>query len=135
MDRRATPTWYRQLEAAALGAIAWMKGPADIDSNGYLESRAHSPGLITVGWKDWPNSMLFADGRIAAHPIATCEIPGYAYDARRRSARLARAMWPTRPREPAGNRRRAAAGTVQRGLLGPVAEPLRAGPGRRQAAR
>ena len=28
--------------------------------------------------------MLFADGRIAQPPIATCEIQGYAYDARLR---------------------------------------------------
>ncbi len=84
----------RQLEPAALGAIAWMEGPADIDGDGYLEYRTHSPqGLINQCWKDSPNSMLFADGRIAAPPIATCEIQGYAYDARRRTARLARAVW------------------------------------------
>jgi glycogen debranching enzyme len=84
----------RQLEPAARAAIAWMEGPADSDGDGYLEYRTHSPqGLINQCWKDSWNSMLFADGRIAAPPIATCEIQGYAYDARRRTARLARAVW------------------------------------------
>src|SRR4029077_5478675 len=35
----------------------------------------------------------FADGTLARGPIATCEIQGYVYDARRRSARLAREIW------------------------------------------
>ena len=45
----------RQLEPAALAAIAWMEGPADIDGDGYLEYRTHSPqGLINQCWKDSP---------------------------------------------------------------------------------
>jgi glycogen debranching enzyme len=43
----------------------------------------------SVSW----NSIRFADGRIAEPPIATCELQGYAYDARRRAARLARLVW------------------------------------------
>src|SRR5207302_3299857 len=39
------------------------------------------------------NSILFHDGRVARGPIATCEIQGYAYDARVRLARLAREVW------------------------------------------
>jgi glycogen debranching enzyme len=37
--------------------------------------------------------MQFADGTLAQGPIATCEIQGYVYDARRRGARLARKVW------------------------------------------
>jgi glycogen debranching enzyme len=37
--------------------------------------------------------MVFADGRLAEPPIATCEIQGYTYDARLRVARLAREVW------------------------------------------
>jgi glycogen debranching enzyme len=44
-------------------------------------------------WKDSWNSILFADGRLAEPPVATCELQGYAYDARRRTARLAREIW------------------------------------------
>jgi glycogen debranching enzyme len=36
---------------------------------------------------------VFADGREAKPPIAMCEIQGYAYDARIRTARLAREVW------------------------------------------
>src|SRR5207244_4448682 len=35
----------------------------------------------------------FRDGRMAKPPIATCELQGYAYDARLRTARLARELW------------------------------------------
>jgi hypothetical protein len=37
--------------------------------------------------------MRFADGTIAGGPIATCEIQGYVYDAKLRTARLAREFW------------------------------------------
>jgi glycogen debranching enzyme len=49
--------------------------------------------LINQCWKDSWDSMQFADGTLAQGPIATCEIQGYVYDARRRAARLAREVW------------------------------------------
>ena len=39
------------------------------------------------------NSILFHDGTLASTPRATCEIQGYAYDAKLRCARLAREIW------------------------------------------
>jgi glycogen debranching enzyme len=84
----------RALEAAARDALAWIEGPGDPDGDGYLEYGTRSvEGLRSHGWKDSWNSILFADGRLAEPPIATCEIQGYAYDARRRTARLAREIW------------------------------------------
>lgn len=84
----------RKLEAAARAALAWIEGPGDPDHDGYLEYQTRSPkGLRNQGWKDSWNAILFADGRLAEPPIATCEIQGYAYDARRRAARLARTCW------------------------------------------
>jgi len=84
----------RQLERAVRAALAWMEGPGDPDGDGYLEYQTRSPeGLRSQCWKDSWNSVLFADGRLAEPPIATCEIQGYAYDARRRTARLAREVW------------------------------------------
>jgi glycogen debranching enzyme len=84
----------RQLEQAARSALTWIEGPGDPDRDGYLEYRTRSPaGLRSQCWKDSWNSILFADGRLAEPPIATCEIQGYAYDARRRTARLAREVW------------------------------------------
>lgn len=84
----------KRLEPAARAALAWVRGPGDPDGDGYLEYRTRSPkGLVNQCWKDSWNSILFADGRVADAPIATCEIQGYAYDARVRCARLARACW------------------------------------------
>jgi glycogen debranching enzyme len=84
----------RKLEPAARAALGWIDGPGDPDGDGYLEYRTRSPrGLRNQCWKDSGNSICFADGRPAEPPIATCEIQGYAYDARRRLARLAREVW------------------------------------------
>jgi glycogen debranching enzyme len=84
----------RELENPARAALAWIEGPGDPDRDGYLEYQTRSPqGLRSQCWKDSCNSILFADGRLAEPPIATCEIQGYAYDARRRTARLARDVW------------------------------------------
>jgi glycogen debranching enzyme len=84
----------RDLEPAARAALTWIERYGDLDGDGYLEYRTRSStGLVNQGWKDSWNSMLFADGRIAEGPIAVCEVQGYAYDARLRTARLARTFW------------------------------------------
>jgi glycogen debranching enzyme len=84
----------RRLEPAARAALSWIEGPGDPDGDGYLEYETRSPkGLRNQGWKDSWNAILCADGRLAEPPIATCEIQGYAYDARRRAARLSRTCW------------------------------------------
>jgi glycogen debranching enzyme len=83
-----------ELEPAARAALAWIEGPGDPDGDGYLEYQTRSPvGLRNQCWKDSWNSICFADGRLAEPPIATCELQGYAYDARLRLARLARQVW------------------------------------------
>jgi glycogen debranching enzyme len=82
----------RKLEEAARAAIAWIEGPGDADGDGYLEYRKRSSSrsaLENQGWKDSDEGILFADGHRAEAPLATCEVQGYAYDARRRLARLA----------------------------------------------
>ncbi len=86
--------FVRRLEPAARAALTWIERYGDLDGDGYLEYRTRSSkGLVNQGWKDSWNSMLFADGRIAEGPIAVCEVQGYAYDARLRTARLARIIW------------------------------------------
>jgi glycogen debranching enzyme len=86
--------FVKGLEEPARRAIEWMEGPGDLDGDGYLEYKTRSSkGLENQCWKDSWNSMLFSDGTIAKPPIATCEIQGYAYDARIRTARIARAIW------------------------------------------
>ncbi|HWH11193.1 MAG TPA: glycogen debranching N-terminal domain-containing protein [Solirubrobacteraceae bacterium] len=85
----------RELEPNARAALAWMEDGGDPDGDGYVEyaRRNLSTGLINQCWKDSWDSMQRADGSLATGPIATCEIQGYVYDARRRAARLARGVW------------------------------------------
>ena len=86
----------RQLEEPARDALAWIEGPADRDGDGYLEyeTRSSSPTkLDNQGWKDSDGAMVFADGSRAEPPIALCEVQGYAYDARLRTAELAERVW------------------------------------------
>ena len=85
----------RDLEANARAALRWIEDSGDLDGDGYIEyeRRNQMTGLLNQCWKDSWNSIQFADGRLAHGPIATCEIQGYAYDAQRRAARLAREVW------------------------------------------
>jgi glycogen debranching enzyme len=81
----------QRLEPAARAALGWIEGPGDPDGDGFLEYQSRSrKGLDNLCWKDSDGSIVFADGRVASPPIATCEVQGYAYDARLRLARLAR---------------------------------------------
>jgi glycogen debranching enzyme len=84
------------MEKNARAALVWLEGPADLDGDGYLEYRKRSDSEVALDnhcWKDSSDSIRFADGRLAEPPIATCEIQGYAYDARLRTARLMREVW------------------------------------------
>ncbi len=71
-------------------AIEWIDRHGDADGDGFVEYRRRNPrGLENQGWKDSWNSVLHADGSLAAPPIALVEIQGYVYDARVRVADLA----------------------------------------------
>jgi len=85
----------RRLEPNARAALAWIDEDGDRDGDGYVEyeRRNTESGLENQCWKDSWNSIMFADGTLAKLPRATCELQGYAYDARRRAARLARELW------------------------------------------
>jgi hypothetical protein len=96
MTAYETMPFHQELAQATLQALAWLEGPADLDGDGYLEYRKRSDSdkaLDNHCWKDSDNSIRFADGRKAEPPIATCELQGYAYDARLRTARLMSAIW------------------------------------------
>jgi glycogen debranching enzyme len=84
----------RALRPAAEGVLGWMRDHGDLDGDGFIEYWRRSPrGLESQSWKDSWDSMRFHDGLIAQPPIATCEVQGYAYDALRRTAELARGPW------------------------------------------
>jgi len=72
-------------------ALAWIDDYGDRDGDGYVEYQTRSPrGLGNQCWKDSWDGIQFADGTIPHLPIATAEIQGYVYDAKRRVAGLAR---------------------------------------------
>lgn len=71
-------------------AVQWIEHYGDIDGDGFIEyQRASSEGLVQQGWKDSQDSIMHADGTLAAAPIALCEVQGYAYAAYRGAGRIA----------------------------------------------
>jgi glycogen debranching enzyme len=85
----------RDLEIEARAALNWIDEYADIQGTGYIwyRRRNESTGLENQCWKDSWDSISFRDGRLPGFPRATCELQGYAYDAKVRGARLAREIW------------------------------------------
>ncbi len=83
-----------ELQPAARRALAWIDGPADADSDGFVEyARRARRGIFNQSWKDSDPSMAFRDGAFADAPIAPVEVQGYVYDAKLRVAELAREVW------------------------------------------
>jgi glycogen debranching enzyme len=75
----------RELEPAMRLALRWIDAFGDSDGDGFVEFfRRSDTGLAVQSWKDSPDSQRFADGRIAEGPIASSEVQGYVYDAKRR---------------------------------------------------
>ena len=73
-----------------LAALGWIDGYGDRDGDGYVEYQTRSQqGLGNQCWKDSWDGVQFHDGSIPVLPIATAEIQGYVYDAKRRIAELA----------------------------------------------
>jgi glycogen debranching enzyme len=63
-------------------AMRWIEEFGDRDGDGYVEyRRASDRGLQNQGWKDSGDAVRFADGRLAAAPIALCEVQAYVYGA------------------------------------------------------
>jgi glycogen debranching enzyme len=85
----------KALERQARAALAWIDDYADLQGNGYIayQRRNEKTGLENQCWKDSWDSISYRDGRLPGFPRATCELQGYAYDAKVRGARLARTVW------------------------------------------
>ncbi|MEU1841458.1 amylo-alpha-1,6-glucosidase [Micromonospora chersina] len=85
----------RQLEQEARGALGWLDSYGDLLGTGYVWYMTRNPetGLQNQCWKDSWDSISYSDGRLPPFPRATCELQGYAYDAKLRGARLAREHW------------------------------------------
>ena len=85
----------RKLEHAARAALNWIDEYADLQGNGYVsyQRRNDKTGLENQCWKDSWDSISYRNGDLPGFPRATCELQGYAYDAKMRGARLARHVW------------------------------------------
>jgi glycogen debranching enzyme len=85
----------RELEYEARAALNWIDEYADLRGDGYVwyQRRNEETGLENQCWKDSWDSISYRDGRLPGFPRATCELQGYAYDAKIRGARLARLVW------------------------------------------
>ena len=85
----------RDLAREARAALTWIDDYADLRGDGYVwyQRRNEESGLENQCWKDSWDSISYRDGRLPGFPRATCELQGYAYDAKLRGARLARRVW------------------------------------------
>ncbi|MEV0214429.1 glycogen debranching N-terminal domain-containing protein [Micromonospora sp. NPDC050695] len=85
----------RELRHPARMALDWIDEYGDLTGDGYLryQRRNERHGTINQSWKDSSDAIAAGNGQQPAFPRATCELQGYAYDAKRRGARLARQFW------------------------------------------
>lgn len=77
---------------ALMRATEWIERSCDADRDGLLAyARGEASGLSNQGWKDSDDSVFHEDGTLAEGPIALVEVQGYAFEAFRAMAELARA--------------------------------------------
>ncbi|WP_128376781.1 glycogen debranching N-terminal domain-containing protein [Streptomyces cavernae] len=83
----------RRLESHARAAVEWMLDHGGLTSRGYLVYRADEGGLANQNWKDSPGAICASDGTRAGGAVLAAGAQGYAYDALRRTATVARTVW------------------------------------------
>ncbi|GAA3815670.1 glycogen debranching N-terminal domain-containing protein [Streptomyces phyllanthi] len=93
VEQTGDVTTARRLEPHARAAIGWMLDHGGLTSRGYLVYRADQGGLANQNWKDSPGAICSADGGRPTGPVMAAGAQGYAYDALRRTAHLARTVW------------------------------------------
>jgi glycogen debranching enzyme len=73
-------------------ALDWIRASARA-GDGFLRYTDHSgTGLANQGWKDSADAVRYADGRLAASPMALAEVQGYAHEAAQNGATLLEAF-------------------------------------------
>lgn len=82
---------FHKLEGNVEAALRWIDEYGDLDGDGLVEYSRRSPmGLSNQYWKDSGDSILLPGGRLPCMPIATVEVQGYVYYAKRRLGELYR---------------------------------------------
>ncbi len=92
-ERTGDLAFIRDIWSNIKNALLWIDRYGDRDSDGFVEyARYTDQGLAQQGWKDSHDSVFHSDGRLAAAPIALCEVQGYVYEAKLQASRLARLL-------------------------------------------
>jgi glycogen debranching enzyme len=86
-DWLGDPEVLRRYLPNAEAAMTWIDRYGDRDKDGFQEYATRSShGYYNQSWKDAGDAIPEADGSLAPLPIATCELQGYAFDAKVRMA-------------------------------------------------
>ncbi|GAA2431977.1 amylo-alpha-1,6-glucosidase [Streptomyces glaucus] len=93
VERTGDTAPARRLQPHARAAVGWMLDHGGLASRGYLVYRPDRGGLANQNWKDSPGAICSADGTRPGGPVAAAGAQGYAYDALRRTAFVARTVW------------------------------------------
>ncbi|KAB1915477.1 glycogen debranching N-terminal domain-containing protein [Micromonospora sp. AMSO31t] len=85
----------RQLRHPARMALDWLDEYGDACGDGYVRYQPRNTvnGVANQTWRNSPEAIVDRDAVPPPYPRATCELQGYAYDAKIRGARLAREFW------------------------------------------
>ncbi|MEU0153126.1 amylo-alpha-1,6-glucosidase [Micromonospora fulviviridis] len=85
----------RQLRHPARMALDWLDEYGDSIGDGYLRYQPRNTvnGVANQTWRNSPGAIVDRHAVEPPYPRATCELQGYAYDAKVRGARLAREIW------------------------------------------
>src|SRR6202007_2371492 len=95
-ERSGDLEFLRQIWQNILAALDWIDRFGDKDGDGFVEyQRQTEAGLAQQGWKDSGDSVFYSDGRLAAPPIALCEVQSYVYAAKKGIASVARDLGDT----------------------------------------
>ncbi len=87
-------SFVKRYKENILRALSWIDSYGDQDKDGFVEYKTESKdGLANQSWKDSWNGIQYSNGKIAKPPIATCEVQGYVYDAKIRTAEIAKDAW------------------------------------------
>jgi glycogen debranching enzyme len=99
-------------EEVALKCLEWIDQYGDRDGDGFQEYQTRSQhGYENMGWKDSGEAVVYPDGSLVKGPKALCELQGYVFDAKTRTAEAAEHLGHT---ELAGKLRNEAADLQQR---------------------
>lgn len=82
----------RSLLGPMMGCLRWVRDFGCTGSGFVTYVDTSGRGLGNQGWKDSGDSVRLRDGRLAAPPVALCEVQGYAYEAAMAGAALLEAF-------------------------------------------